>query len=168
MISAMTQPPPRRRKFEAKYGLGLEHKKINCTQIEGTSPDMIEAVAASSILPPRKSGLLLPISLSVRPKKSYAETPRPKIEATNHRSTLRYHRGVLSYAPRVINRWFVRNAQNYHRGVVSCGGCDFLCTGDVLCQLRYIMPRSSVTRRQSVTYALRAERRIVPTSSVVR
>ena len=28
--------------------------------------------------------------------------------------------GVLSYVPRVMNRWFVRNARNYHRGVVSC------------------------------------------------
>ena len=70
-------------------------------------------------------------------KKNYAETPRPKIEATNHKSTLRYHRDVLSYVPQVTIRWFVRNAQNYHRGVVSCGGGDFLCTGDILCQLRY-------------------------------
>ena len=38
----------------------------------------------------------------------------------------------------MLYRWFVRNAQNYHRGVVSCGGCDFLCTGDILCELRYV------------------------------
>ena len=45
---------------------------------------------------------------------------------------------MLSYVPRAINRWFVRNAQTYHRGVVSCGGCDFLCAGDILCQLRSV------------------------------
>ena len=32
------------------------------------------------------------------------------------------HRVVLSYVPPVISRWSVRNAQNYHRGVVFCGG----------------------------------------------
>ena len=56
---------------------------------------------------------------------------------SNHKFTLQYDRGVLYYLSRVINRWFVRNAQNYHRGVESCGGCDFLCTGDILCQLQY-------------------------------
>ena len=64
-------------------------------------------------------------------KKELRRDTGPKIEATNHKYTLRYHRGVLSYIPRVINRWFVRDAQNYHRGVVSCVGGDFLCTGDI-------------------------------------
>ena len=70
-------------------------------------------------------------------RKRVTQTPRPKLEATNHKSTLRYHQGVSYHVPRVINRWFVKNVHNYHRGVVSCGGCDFLRTGDILlCQLR--------------------------------
>ena len=39
----------------------------------------------------------------------------------------------------MINRWFVRNAQNYHRGVVFCGGGVFLCRCVILCHLRYIL-----------------------------
>jgi len=45
-------------------------------------------------------------------------------------------RGVLSFVARVINRWFVRNAQNYHRGVMFCEGGGFLCGCVILCSLR--------------------------------
>ena len=55
-----------------------------------------------------------------------------------HAAQLKLSPGVLSYVPRVINRWFVRNAQNYHRGVVFCEGCGFLCRCVILCHLRYL------------------------------
>ena len=69
----------------------------------------------------------------------------PVIKKEGARECMRPNlRGVLSYVARVINRWFVRNAQNYHRGVVFCGGCGFLCGCVILCSLRYALSHNRV------------------------
>ena len=39
----------------------------------------------------------------------------------------------------MVNRWLQKYAQNYHRGVVFCGGCGILCGCVILCSLRYAL-----------------------------
>ena len=139
MTSSMTQPTQRRRKFQTNYGLGLEQKKNIYTKIEGTSPDMT-----------RGGGCAIRPTLTQKwAAVTYLAIGTTKQELRRDTTTkIRNHKPQIytSISPGCVilctpgdNRWFVRNAQNYHRGVVSCGGGEISCTGDILCQLRYII-----------------------------
>ena len=141
MTSAMTQPLQRRRKFQTNYGLELEHKKIKDTCIEGTSPDMIRG-GGCAIRP--------------APTQKWAASTYPAIGTTKKElrrdttTTNRSHKPqiytTISPGGVVLRTPGDKSMVCQKRPKLSPGcrilwGGDFLCTGDILCQLRYPVPQ---------------------------